>query len=102
MNSDENRDSLSRVEITKLAKERLKAIASALDSTRDWLSSDPGIRSALLARSSSRLFPLLREKDSMYSLRPRVAALYGGTANLGLDHEEQSLGSVASHGFSVY
>ena len=98
----ETHDSFSPSEITRQTKERLRSIAFALDSTRDWLSVDPYLGSAVLAKSPAHLFPLLRERDSLYSVRPRVSALYGISTNPAQDREETNLPTVASHGFAVY
>ncbi len=99
---DDANEVLSQTEITRLTKERLKGIALALDSTREWLARDPMVRSALVSNNPSSLFRLLRERDSAYAARVRASALYGDPITNNVDREASSSGITATHGFAIY
>jgi len=62
--------------IDSLTQNRLHAIAISLDSTRDWLATDPLIRNAALIHDTPKLFSLLYQKDAAYSLRFPDSVLY--------------------------
>jgi signal transduction histidine kinase len=91
---DETHSAWSTAEISRITKDRLKAIGMALDSTRDGLSTDPAVLRAAEARSVPLLFPLLRDRDSIYSLRLPDSAQYI-TSVSGDRH-------IADHGSAFY
>jgi signal transduction histidine kinase len=73
---DESHSAWSPAEISLLTQNRLKAIGAALDSTRDWFATDDAILRAAEARSTELLFPLLRQRDSIFSMRLPDSVLY--------------------------
>jgi HAMP domain-containing protein len=90
---DMGREAWTISQITQLAQNRLKAIATALDSARDWLAGDQAIESAIAGNSVSKIFSLLGQRDQAYSGRMPDSALFVTTSKAR---------TAANRGYAVY
>lgn len=73
---DVDQEGWSISQITRVAQSRLKAIADALDSTRDWLVADQSIESAIASNNPSKLFSTLAQRDQSYISRLPDSAIF--------------------------
>ncbi|MFI5201665.1 MAG: hypothetical protein ACHQNE_04715, partial [Candidatus Kapaibacterium sp.] len=91
--NDQSEEAWSIPEVTNSVQNRLAAIATTLDSARNWLAADPSITAALAGPNTAELFALLSQRDRDYASRLPDSTLY-------VDRSAQ--GSHANRGFAVY
>ena len=69
MGEDQNSQTSTVQEDAAQVEARLKAIAGWLETTRDWLTADPTLKTALASHSTPRLLSVLSERANEYTSR---------------------------------
>jgi len=91
--NDRSEEAWSIPEVTSSVQNRLTAIATTLDSARNWLAADPTITAALAGPNTAELFALLSQRNREFAARLPDSTLYS---------DASAQGSVANRGFAVY